>query len=408
MYRPVFLFVGLRYLLSRKKDNFARFISVLSMIGILLGTTGLVIVLSVMNGLEREMAEQTLRYLPQIQITNTDHKLPIDPSNEALTQADLLALYPQAMQDRYQLHIVPLVTAQALIQSPEQLSLVQLMGIDPNEKEPIATRLPDELTNLLPENSYNIILGADLARNLNVQIGDSVRILVPEVTIFTPVGRLPSQRLFTISALFYGNRDLTQNQVYLNLKDAQKLLRLSANQISSWRLLTNSPLAVDQIEAIKLPGSLHYEDWRAQKGTLFTAVKMEKKLMSLFISLIVIVAAFNVLTSLTLLIMEKRVEIAVLKTIGLRFKTILLIFLLQGLVIALIGSVFGIGLGLLILHYLSALFELLQINLVLPTLVDWQQIAYLVLFLFFMAIVSTFYPAYQAAKTNPAEALRYE
>lgn len=404
MYRPLFLFIGLRYLFSRKKDNFARFIGFLSMLGILLGTTGLVIVLSVMNGLEQEMAQQTLRYLPQVQVTTQANRLFMQTFN----RADLLDLYPKTMQQQYQMQITPLIHTEAVIQSPSALNLVQLMGIDPNEPEPIEASFLNPLEDLLPENQYHILIGADLAQSLAVQVGDFIRILLPEVTSVTPAGRLPTQRLFKISGIFYANRETNQSQVYINLNEARRLLKMPAETITSWRILTNSPLEIDRIESIKLPNSLIYTDWRMQKGTLFSAVNMEKKIMGLLISLIVIVAAFNVLTSLTLLIMEKNIEIAVLKTIGMRFSSILMIFLWQGIMIALIGSLLGIGLGLLIVHYLQDIFYLCQINLVLPTLVNWQQIAYLVLFLFAIAILSTFYPAYQAAKTKPAEALRYE
>lgn len=403
MFRPVFLFISLRYLFSRKKDNFARFISILSIFGILLGSMGLVIVLSIMNGLERQMAEHTLRYLPQVEITNAAQRL----TQNAKTRAELSALFPKNPASPFPA-LVPLIKTEAMIQSNDGLSLVQLIGLDPNELDPIANTLLAPLSELLPENEYHVLIGLNLAQQLNVNEGDFVRLFVPEVTVFTPLGRLPSQRLFKISAIFSANPETNQSQIYVNIKDAAQLLKWQPNDISSWRLIVDQPLALDRIKSAPLPEGFLYQDWRSQKGTLFNAIKMEKNIMGLLISLIVIVAASNVLTSLALLIMEKRSEIAILKTIGLRFRGILLIFLLQGLLIALVGSAIGIGAGLLILHYLEAILSILEIPLQLPILIDGQQMVYLVLFLFFMALISTFYPAYQAAKTHPVEALKDE
>ncbi|WP_392551338.1 lipoprotein-releasing ABC transporter permease subunit LolC [Orbus wheelerorum] len=400
MFHPLPIFIGFRYAYSRKSDSFGRFVSWLSMIGIMLGSIGLIVIMSVMNGFENEMQKNILQYLPQAQITSDNNRL--------LTSQYPLTVIPTIAQVD---NVVPLVTADVILQSAKNITISTMIGIDPNECDPISSRVYGGDYSSLQSGKYNIILGRNLADLLNVDIGDTIRLMVPEVSQITPVGKIPSQRIFTISGLFSTNRDIEQSIIYLNIDDAAKLMRYPQNTITSWRLYLNNPLNIDSIVKTKLPDGLHFDDWREKRGELFQAIKMEKNVMGLLISLIVIVAAFNIITSLSLLVMEKQNEIAILKTQGLTRKGVMMIFIIQGASSGIIGTLLGCLIGLLISYNLSEIMSTLGLTfsgIRLPSVVDTSQVITVFIALLMLSIISTLYPAYRAANTQPAQALRYE
>ena len=282
-----------------------------------------------------------------------------------------------------------------------------IVGVDPNEFDPITSYIYlGNLSDLKP-NEYKIIIGDYLASKLNVGVGDKLRLMVTDANQITPVGKIPSQRLFEVAGIFSVNHDIDQSIIYLNINDAAKLMRYPSDTITSWRLTLDNPLNIQSIVAQPLSNQLLFNDWRDKRGELFQAIRMEKNVMALLISLIVIVAAFNIITSLSLLVMEKQTEIAILKTQGLnRFKT-MLIFIIQGASSGIIGSVIGCSIGLIFALSLAK-FNLTFSGIPLPSIVDSQQVIVVFISLLLLSILSTLYPAYRAASTQPAEALRYE
>jgi len=308
------------------------------------------------------MQKNILQYLPQVQITAQNNRLSTIqyPSSvvPAIAQVD---------------NIVPLITADVILQSSKNITISTLIGIDPNQSDPIANHIYGGEYSSLQQGKYHIILGRNLADLLNVDIGDTVRLMVPQVSQITPMGKIPSQRVFTISALFATNRDIEQAIVYLNIDDAAKLMHYPQNTITSWRLYLNNPLNIESVVRAKLPDGLHFNDWREKRGELFQAIRMEKNVMGLLISLIVIVAAFNIITSLSLLVMEKQNEIAILKTQGLTRKGIMMIFIIQGASSGIIGTVLGCLIGLLIGYNLSTIMSTLGLTfsgIRLPSIID--------------------------------------
>lgn len=396
MFHPLPLFIGLRYAYSRRSDSFGRFVSWLSMIGIMLGSFGLIVIMSVMNGFENEMQKNILLFIPQAQITTVNHRLAIDQ-------------YPKTALPHHEsiTHVTPLVTGDVILQSADNITMSTIIGVNPTDYEPIIKHVYwGDYADLQP-GKYHIIIGNGLANNLKLKIGDKVRLMVTNASQITPMGKIPSQRLFTVAGIFSVNQDIDQSLVYLNINDAAKLMRYSDNMITSWRLFLDNPLNIQTILSQTLPEHLQFEDWREKRGELFQAIKMEKNVMGLLISLIVIVAAFNIITSLSLLVMEKQNEIAILKTQGLnRFKT-MMIFIIQGASSGIIGTVLGCLFGLIIALNISQLgFTFSGIRL--PSVVDYGQVIFVFTSLILLSIISTLYPAYRAANTQPAEALRYE
>ncbi|WP_416379608.1 MULTISPECIES: lipoprotein-releasing ABC transporter permease subunit LolC [unclassified Gilliamella] len=400
MFRPLVFYIGLRYVYGQKTDGFGRFVSWLSMIGIMLGSIGLIVVLSVMNGLENQMQNSILKFFPQAQITSTQGR--IDPN---LTPSTLFNSIKGVNR------ITPLVTGDVILQSEQSITVSTLMGITAEDEDPINDYIYSGSIADLQAGQYNVILGQTLANQLGVTVGDKIRLMVTDASQITPVGRIPSQRLFNIVGLFSVNHDINQALIYINQSDARNLLRYPANMITSWRLFLDNPLNIAAVINTPLPDGLIFNDWRAKRGELFQAIKMEKNVMGLLISLIVIVAAFNIITSLSLLVMEKQGEVAILKTQGLsRFK-IMLIFIIQGASSGVMGTLLGSIIGLILALNLNELMQVLGLSFAgieLPSLVEPSQIIFIIIGLLMLSLISTIYPAYRAANIQPAEALRYE
>lgn len=400
IFRPLVFYIGLRYVYGQKTDGFGRFVSWLSMIGIMLGSIGLIVVLSVMNGLENQMQNSILKFFPQAQITSMQGR--IDPN---LTPSTLFNSIKGVNR------ITPLVTGDVILQSEQSITVSTLMGITAEDEDPINDYIYSGSIADLQAGQYNVILGQTLANQLGVTVGDKIRLMVTDASQITPVGRIPSQRLFNIVGLFSVNHDINQALIYINQSDARNLLRYPANMITSWRLFLDNPLNIAAVTNTPLPDGLIFNDWRAKRGELFQAIKMEKNVMGLLISLIVIVAAFNIITSLSLLVMEKQGEVAILKTQGLsRFK-IMLIFIIQGASSGVMGTLLGSIIGLLLALNLNELMQVLGLSFAgieLPSLVEPSQIIFIIIGLLMLSLISTIYPAYRAANIQPAEALRYE
>ncbi|ELY3467619.1 lipoprotein-releasing ABC transporter permease subunit LolC [Cronobacter universalis] len=399
MYQPVALFIGLRYMRGRAADRFGRFVSWLSTIGITLGVLALVTVLSVMNGFERELQNNILGLMPQALISSTKGSV-----NPQQLPADSLHLQGVS-------RIAPLTTGDVVLQSARSVAVGVMLGIDPAQRDPLTPYLVNVNQQDLAAGKYNIILGEQLAGQLGVKRGDQLRLMVPSASQFTPMGRLPSQRLFTVIGTFAANSEVDGYQMLVNIQDASRLMRYPAGNITGWRLWLNEPLKVDVLSQQTLPAGTQWQDWRERKGELFQAVRMEKNMMGLLLSLIVAVAAFNIITSLGLMVMEKQGEVAILQTQGLTRRQIMAVFMVQGASAGVIGALFGALLGALLASQLNNLMPVIGAFLdgaALPVVIEPWQVIGIALSAMAVALLSTLYPSWRAAATEPAEALRYE
>ena len=395
MYQPVALFIGLRYMRGRASDRFGRFVSWLSTIGITLGVMALVTVLSVMNGFERDLENNILGLMPQALVTSTQGS--INPQQVPATQFEHLAGVKS---------VTPLTTGNAVLQSAHSVAVGVIIG----EKDPLSPYLNGATQQALQPGQYNVILGDQLAGQLGVKRGEKLRIMVPSASQFTPMGRIPSQRVFNVVGTFSANSEVDQYQMLMNQQDASRLMRYPLGNITGWRIYMDKPLAIDALVSQPLAKGLVWKDWRERKGELFQAVKMEKNMMGLLLSLIIAVAAFNIITSLSLLVMEKQGEVAILQTQGLTRAQIMSVFMVQGASAGIIGALLGAVLGVMFasqINVIPGLGEMLAGG-SLPVDINIPQVVLIAVVAMLLALLSTLYPSWRAAAVNPAEALRYE
>ncbi|MBI0274543.1 MAG: lipoprotein-releasing ABC transporter permease subunit LolC [Enterobacterales bacterium] len=399
MYQPVALFIGLRYMRGRASDRFGRFVSWLSTIGITLGVMALVTVLSVMNGFERDLENNILGLMPQALVTSTQGS--INPQQVPAAQFEHLAGVKS---------VTPLTTGNAVLQSAHSVAVGVIIGVNPDEKDPLSPYLNGATQQALQPGQYNVILGDQLAGQLGVKRGEKLRIMVPSASQFTPMGRIPSQRVFNVVGTFSANSEVDQYQMLMNQQDASRLMRYPLGNITGWRIYMDKPLAIDALVSQPLAKGLVWKDWRERKGELFQAVKMEKNMMGLLLSLIIAVAAFNIITSLSLLVMEKQGEVAILQTQGLTRAQIMSVFMVQGASAGIIGALLGAVLGVVFasqINVIPGLGEMLAGG-SLPVDINIPQVVLIAVVAMLLALLSTLYPSWRAAAVNPAEALRYE
>ncbi len=407
MFHPVSAYIGLRYLKGRSGDKFSRFVSYMSTAGISIGVLSLVTVLSVMNGFEGQLKQKILGVLPQAVISQAEDKTPMSATPPAF-----LHNIPH-VED-----ISPIVRSEAIIQSPSKLSAGLMVGIEPREQDPIAKRMMMGQVSQLTPGSYHVFLGHTLARTLKVNVGSKVRLMVTNASQFTPLGRIPSQRNFTVAGIFNTGSDVDGMLMVTNIEDAGRLLRYSKNSISGWRLFFDDPFVVadlsQQVSENKLlPEKWYWSDWRDQRGELFQAVRMEKNMMGLMLGLIIAVAAFNIISALIMVVMEKQSEVAILKTQGMSNHQILAIFMVQGASSGVIGALVGGLLGTLLAANLNNVMDALGLSLFapgteLPVVIEPLQIVVVIILAIGLSLLATLFPSYRAASVKPAEALRYE
>ncbi len=391
------LYIALRYWRAKSADRFGRLVTNLASAGIVLGVMALIIVLSVMNGLESHQKQQVLSNIPHaVLMSNKDGRF------------DLATPTP-TMPDFVQ-KAVPINITNVILQTAKGVSAGQVIGVRAFSDDPLLSHLaPQQFEQLLPSGEFKLIIGFQLATKLQLQVGEKVRMMITENSQYTPFGRVPVQRLFTVSEIYYGNGEVSGYEVFANLSDIGRLMRIKPEQVQGYRLFLTDPFQITELPNFFPETQWKLDDWRSQKGEFFQAVRMEKNMMGLLISLIIVVAVSNIVTSLSLMVIDKQGEIAILQTQGLTKRQVRRIFILQGLLVGLVGTLVGTLLGVLITLNLDRIINLINPQgIFLPTALESVQIVVIVAFSLLLSLLSTIYPAYRAAKVEPAEALRYE
>lgn len=415
MFRPLSLFVGLRYTRAKRRNHFISFISLISMLGIMLGIVALIVVLSVMNGFHTEIQERILGM--------ASHATLSDPHGD-------MSDWPQVLE-RVRNHesvvgAAPYVELQAMLANGSSVSGAQLRGILPAEEDQVAELRRDMISgdlNELADREFNIVLGQELAAFLGVRIGDKVTVVTPQVST-TPIGIMPRLKAFTVSGLFsVGMSDYDRHAGFLHIKDAARLMSLG-DGVTGVRLkltdMLEAPMLARQI-AYDLDGAYRVIDWTQHHQNFFAALRTEKRMMSIILFLIVAVAAFNIVSTLVMVVTDKRPDIAILRTLGASPSRIMAIFMVQGTTIGVAGTLLGIGGGIAlalnvepIVAGIESLFGIhfLDPNIyyisTLPSDLRLDDVVRVSAGAFLMSVLATLYPAWRAARTDPAEALRYE
>ena len=385
------LFIAFRYWRTKSADRFGRLVTNLASLGITLGVMALVIVLSVMNGLENMQKRNLLSHLP--------HAI-IAPEEGHFAQNEKLTL-PDFVQKSTAIN-----RANVIIQSQSGIQAGQLIGVTKAEDDPLLDE--QAVAERLPAGEFKVLIGSQLAHKLNLSIGEKIRLMITENSQYTPMGRIPVQRLFEISGIYPSQSSASEYTLFANLTDVGRLLRIAPEEVQGVRLFLQDPFQVTELAQSFDEAHYQISDWREQKGEFFQAVRMEKNMMGLLISLIIIVAISNIVTSLSLMVVDKQGEIAILQTQGLKKRSVMAIFVFQGAIVGVIGAFIGGGLGVLISHYLDQIVALFNPMLLLPTEISSTQIAVIITSSIGLSLLCTLYPAYRAAKIEPAQALRYE
>lgn len=407
IFQPISLAIGLRYSGAKGDNRFASFISVFSTFGIAIGVIALIAVSSVMNGFESQLKNRILGVVAQ-GIISTDSGRLADWQQYETTVKKLPHVIAAA----------PFISTEGMIQSPRSLAAVTVQGVSPEHypsSDLLYQTLGKDVFARLISGKFNVILGGVLADKLGVMPGGNVRLVVTESSRFTPMGRVPTQRLFHVVGVFDVGSPVDDEIILTNIDDARRLLRYPDNTVSGWRLWLDDAFEADAVAATKLPDGLVFQDWRRDRGELFQAVAMEKHMMSLMLVLIILVAAFNILSALVMVVLDKQGEVAILRTMGMTQGSVMRIFIVQGIWSGFLGGILGAIGGTVLASYLNPILSLLHLNLYvaaggsgLPVELEPLQIFLIAGGALLMSFLATLYPAYRAAQVRPAEALRYE
>lgn len=397
----VSLFIALRYWRAKSADRFGRLVTNLASSGIVLGVMALIIVLSVMNGLENHQKQQVLSHIPHAIIMKKGENFTLEEAKKPLSPLQQMAGIDA---------VTPINMTNSIFQTAKGVSAGMVIGVQHSTDDPLLDYLDQsQLDSLLPTGEFKLIIGAPLAEKLGLNVGDKVRLMLTENSQYTPFGRVPAQRLFTISDIYVSESEAAGYETFANLADIGRLMRIKPDEVQGVRLFLKDPFQITELPPIFPEQQWQITDWRAQKGEFFQAVRMEKNMMGLLISLIIVVAVSNIVTSLSLMVVDKQGEIAILQTQGLTKRQVRRIFILQGFLVGAVGTVIGTVLGILITLNLGTILNFINpMGVFLPTEFNLIQIAMIIVFSLGLALLSTIYPAYRASKVEPAEALRYE
>jgi lipoprotein-releasing system permease protein len=409
------LMVGLRYTRARRRNRFIGVNSAVSMIGIAVGVWALIVVLSVMNGFQKEVRTRILGVVSHLQILAEDNRL-----------ADWQGVAKIAAQHPRVVASAPFVQAQAMLSNGQSMRGAVVRGILPGEEDKVADlaqHMRAGSLDALRAGEFGVVLGADLARALGVLRGDKIALIAPQ-GIVTPAGVIPRLKQFSVVGVFEaGLVDADSGLALVHMQDAQTLyqmgpavsgVRLKLDDLFAARTVANELLA-------RLPPNVFASDWTRSHANFFRAVEIEKRMMFLILGLIVLVAAINIISTLVMAVIDKQADIAILRTLGAAPRSILQIFMVQGMVLGVLGTLAGVVVGIItalnidvivpaIERAFSIKFLSKDVYLIpdLPSDLQLNDVVSIALMALVLSFVATLYPSWRAARTNPAEALRYE
>jgi len=415
MFKPLSVFIGLRYTRAKRRNHFISFISLTSMLGVALGVAALITVLSVMNGFEKELRERILGMTSHAFITGTDGTL-----KDWKTLQDMIGNSDHVMGS------APFVEGQAMLSQGNRVRGSLIRGVNPKLEgrvSSIGDKLIQGQFDALQPGSFGIILGKDLAMAMGVSTGDKITLITPQVTP-TPAGIMPRLKRLNVVGIFeIGMYEYDSALAVMNIDDAAKLFRIR-DKVTGLRLklddVFQAPTITRNLMA-NLPASYRSADWTYQHANFFRALKTEKTVMFVILMLIVAVAAFNIVSTLIMMVTDKQSDVAILRTLGMTPRDIMVIFMVQGTLIGIFGTLLGVlggvALALNVETIIGQLEQLLGYQFLpadvyyissLPSDLHWNDVTTIGITAFILSLISTIYPSWRAAKIRPAEALRYD
>jgi lipoprotein-releasing system permease protein len=415
MLTPYELFVGLRYTRAKRRNHFISFISVTSMLGIALGVAALIVVLSVMNGFQKELRARILGVASHVQIVGSAGNL-----------GGWQQVAAEASRNRAVVAAAPYVMAQGLLSFRQTVQGTIVRGVLPPEEDKVAeigAHMKAGSLRALQAGRFGIVLGAELAGSVGARMGDKVVLIAPQGQV-TPAGILPRLKQFEVVGIFeVGMYEYDAGLALIHLEDAQKLYRME-DRVSGVRLKLEDLFAAPRVArelGQSLSSDVYVTDWTRSHANFFRAVQIEKRVMFIILLLIVAVAAFNIVSTLVMAVTDKRADIAILRTLGAAPREIMKIFIIQGALIGVIGTLAGVMSGVLIAlnvdvvvpaieNFFGIQFLAKDVYYIsdLPSDLHWSDVLAISLTSFGLCLVATLYPSLRAARINPAEALRYE
>jgi len=415
MFRPKELYIGLRYTRAKRRNGFVSFIALISMLGIALGVAALIVVLSVMNGFGKELRERTLGMTAHATVSGQDGKL-----------TDWQSIQIKVAKNPRVVDSAPFTQNEAMLSNRNRVSGAIIRGVLP-EQEIGVSEIGDKvvsgrLTDLKP-GRFGIILGKELANAMGVFEGEKITVITPQANV-TPVGVMPRLRRFTVVGVFEaGMHQFDRSMAIVHMQDAQKLFSMG-DKVEGVRLKLDDMFNAYQVthELEKNIGEDYWvRDWTKMHSNLFKALKTEKVVMFIILLLIVAVAAFNIISTLVMTVNEKQADIAILRTIGMTPNSLMWVFIVQGVVIGLVGTILGVAIGVPVALHVNEIvgfIEGLMQTKFLPADVYYitelksdlhlSDVLTYTLSAFGLSVLATIYPAYRAARIQPADALRYE
>lgn len=415
MFNPLSVYIGLRYTRAKRRNHFISFISLTSMLGVALGVAALITVLSVMNGFEKELRERILGMTSHAFITGNGSALP-----------NWQNLQSQIQNQPHLLDSAPFVEGQAMLSQGNRVRGTLIRGVDPT-LEPRVSTIHEHIIqgqfNSLQAGEFGIILGHDLARAMGVRTGDKITLITPHVSP-TPAGVIPRLKRLNVVGIFeIGMYEYDSALAIMNIEDAAKLFRIP-NQVTGLRLKLDDVFQAPRITRDimnTLSSKYRAVDWTYQHANFFRALKTEKTVMFVILLLIVAVAAFNIVSTLIMMVTDKQADIAILRTLGMTPGDIMAIFMVQGVLIGILGTLLGIiggvTLALNVENIIASLESFLGYQFLpsdvyyissLPSDLRWDDVTIIGITAFVLSLLSTIYPSWRAAQTRPAEALRYD